>query len=489
MAYVILSMYYVCIPGLAATFSFLYLPIYKLSTLFPLGKKCTYGHKCKFYHPERGTQPQRAVADELRASAKNSTVKTVGETGLVKSHSEPGGSRKDKAGDGKGSLPKRQLDPSIRALSYSDVEDKLCSKTKPDMYKSNLALPPAPGGPPSFHLNSQDLKDHKQTQAEPHTNCESPDLYYSMVRAYSGLSLPTQSSPEHRFLFDADPRTSSVASDCSSDGSMSSDSYGMATHNEHFCMSSLDLLLDEGIKCHHHHHRRNYPKLPSVIPPGFILSPATSNHPGFHHSVPRVHSFAPEDQQDPHFQHSVSYMSPQRQHQVVGSCSSYPGDYTPLCQSNTHSQNSPLGRGLASTRVDSVSESRRYEHSPLLPRKPFVSQERKTSWDPYCRQHTQQYYEPFCFQDLSKNREQMWQLPWGCPSAPPPPHLPHNLLHQHQEPLALSCYQEVREKVFTNLCNIFPTELVQLVMGRYPHVTDAQQLAAAILAEKNHAGY
>ncbi|KAF4118738.1 probable ribonuclease ZC3H12C [Onychostoma macrolepis] len=454
----------------------------------PYGKKCTYGHKCKFYHPERGTQPQRAVADELRASAKNSTVKSVGETGPVKSHSEPGGSRNDKAGDGKRSLPKRQLDPSIRALSYSDVEDKLCSKTKADLYKSNLALSPAPGGPPSFHGYSQDPKDHKQTQAEPHTNCESPDLYYSMVRAYSGLSLPSQSSPERHFLSDADPRTSSVTSDCSSDGSMSSDSYGMATHNEHSCMSSPDLLLDEGIKCHHHHHRRNY-QLPSVIPPGFILSPATSNHPGFHHSIPRVHSFAPEDQQDPHFQHSVSYMSPQRQHQVVGSCSSYPGDYPPLCQSNTHSQNSPLGRGLASTRVDSVSDSRLYEHSPLLPRKPYVSQERKTSWDPYYRQHPQQCYEPFSFQDLSKNREQMWRLPWGCPSAPPPPHLPHALSHQHQEPLTLSRYQEVREKVFTNLCNIFPTELVQLVMGRYPHVTDAQQLAAAILAEKNHAGY
>ncbi|XP_026060188.1 probable ribonuclease ZC3H12C [Carassius auratus] len=449
----------------------------------PYGKKCTYGHKCKFYHPERGTQPQRAVADELRASAKNSTVKSVGETGLVKSHSEPGGFHNDKACDGKRSLPKRQLDPSIRAHSYSDVEDKLCSKTKADLYKSNLALPPAPGGPPSCHGYSHDLKDHKQIQAEPHANCESPDLYYSMVRAYSGLSLPSQNSPDRHFLSDADPRTSSVASDCSSDGSMSSDSYGMATHNEHSCMSSSDLLLDEGIKCpHHQHHRRNY-QLPSVIPPGFILSPATSNHPGFHHSIPHVHSFAPEDQQDPHFHHSVSYSK----HQVIGSRSSYPGDYPPLFQNNTHSQNSPLGRGLASTLVDSMSDS--YEHSPLLPKKPYVSQERKTSWGTYYRQHSQQCYEPIGFQGLSKNREQMWRMPWGCPSAPPPHHLPHALSHQHQEPLALSRYQEAREKVFTNLCNIFPTELVQLVMGRYPHVTDAQQLAAAILAEKNYAGY
>ncbi|KFQ19118.1 putative ribonuclease ZC3H12C, partial [Merops nubicus] len=36
----------------------------------PYGKKCTYGHKCKYYHPERGNQPQRAVADELRAMSR-----------------------------------------------------------------------------------------------------------------------------------------------------------------------------------------------------------------------------------------------------------------------------------------------------------------------------------------------------------------------------------------------------------------------------------
>lgn len=28
-------------------------------------KKCTYGNKCKFYHPERGSQPQKSVAERL----------------------------------------------------------------------------------------------------------------------------------------------------------------------------------------------------------------------------------------------------------------------------------------------------------------------------------------------------------------------------------------------------------------------------------------
>lgn len=33
------------------------------------GKKCTYGVKCKYYHPERSSQPQLSVADELRAKS------------------------------------------------------------------------------------------------------------------------------------------------------------------------------------------------------------------------------------------------------------------------------------------------------------------------------------------------------------------------------------------------------------------------------------
>jgi hypothetical protein len=39
------------------------------------------------------------------------------------------------------------------------------------------------------------------------------------------------------------------------------------------------------------------------------------------------------------------------------------------------------------------------------------------------------------------------------------------------------------------LCNIFPPDLVRLVMKRNPHMTDAQQLAAAILVEKSQLGY
>ncbi|XP_023796673.1 endoribonuclease ZC3H12A [Cyanistes caeruleus] len=42
----------------------------------PYGKKCTYGIKCKFYHPERTNQPQRSLADELRANARLSPTRS-----------------------------------------------------------------------------------------------------------------------------------------------------------------------------------------------------------------------------------------------------------------------------------------------------------------------------------------------------------------------------------------------------------------------------
>ncbi|XP_026788081.2 probable ribonuclease ZC3H12C [Pangasianodon hypophthalmus] len=467
----------------------------------PYGKKCTYGHKCKFYHPERGTQPQRAVADELRASAKTSAAKGTNDSGLVKSHSVPGGSRNDKTGDGKRSHSKRQSDPSVRTLSYGDVEDKLSSKTKADPQNSSLALPPAPGGPPSCHTHTQDQREQLTCFSKSHTvpafpqtdsypTSESPDLsYYSLVRGYSGLSLSTQRSPERPFLSDMDARLSSVASDCSSEGSASSDSYGTVPPGERSCMSSPDSLLDDGLKCHHyhhlHHHRRQYPLPMGLNPPPHhhhqsrVLSPVPSPHPGYHHGMARGHSFTQDDQPpEPHFKHSVSYIGPQVQHQMIGARSSCPGEYAP--------QSSPLSRGLASTRLDSVSDSRLYERSPLLTRKPFPDQERMASWEPY---YQQPCYEPFTFQSLPENRQQAWRVPWGqTPLHPSPPH-PSHTPHQHQEPPALGRYQELREKVFINLCNIFPTELVRLVMGRYPHVTDAQQLAAAILAEKSQTGY
>ena len=85
---------------------------------------------------------------------------------------------------------------------------------------------------------------------------------------------------------------------------------------------------------------------------------------------------------------------------------------------------------------------------------------------------TQPCYEQFTFQSLPEQPEPTWRVPY-CGAPPPDP----------------PRYQDSREKIFVNLCNIFPPDLVRLVMKRNPHMTDAQQLAAAILVEKSQLGY
>ncbi|KAF7649957.1 hypothetical protein LDENG_00133220, partial [Lucifuga dentata] len=192
----------------------------------PYGKKCTYGHKCKYYHPERGGQPQRAVADELRASAKTcAPAKTQGDPGLVKSHSVPASNIEVKKG-----APKRQSDPSIRALSCSDAEEKLLAKGRgADSQKTSMCssscsggvtVSPAPGGPPSSLSLPQ---DQTAGTATPHGHLPAP----SQDLAYSGLSLSSRRSPDCRFPNDADLRLGSMGSAGSECGSESSscDSY------------------------------------------------------------------------------------------------------------------------------------------------------------------------------------------------------------------------------------------------------------------------
>ena len=139
------------------------------------------------------------------------------------------------------------------------------------------------------------------------------------------------------------------------------------------------------------------------------------------------------------------------------------------------------------TRIDSISDSRLYDGSPSRPRKPHARQEGLGGWDRqsygldaygYRQTYslpdnpTQPCYEQFTFQSLPEQPEPTWRVPY-CGAPPPDP----------------PRYQDSREKVFVNLCNIFPPDLVRLVMKRNPHMTDAQQLAAAILVEKSQLGY
>lgn len=462
------------------------------------GKKCTYGHKCKYYHPERGNQPQRSVADELRAMSRSTVAKAASEGGLVKSNSVPCSIKIDSTCDLQRQVPKRQSDPSLRTQVYQDLEDKLPTKNKLETRSVPSLVgigSPSPIKPQSIalssngvHLQTQDprpqthyppmimsTKNHGTMPYDPYPKCDSPvdPGYYSMMSAYSNLSIAAPPrSPERRFSLDTEYRISSVASDCSSEGSMScssSDSY--AGYNDRSYVSSPDPQLEENNKCHHLHPQSRLGSQPFV--------------PNYHDSLTRVQSYGYEEPKH-HHKPAGPYMPMHLQHVAVGARSSCPNDYS-VPPSSHHSKNLHLGRALVSTRVESISDSRLYDSSPLRQRKPYSGQEGPGAgnWerpnygmDAYGYRQTyslpsnssQPCYEQFAFQSLPEQQDQTWRIPFcGMP----------------QEPLR---YQDTREKVFINLCNIFPAELVRIVMKRHPHMTDAQQLAAAILVEKSQLG-
>lgn len=137
-------------------------------------------------------------------------------------------------------------------------------------------------------------------------------------------------------------------------------------------------------------------------------------------------------------------------------------------------------------------------------------QEHLVSWNPhYQPQPPHPRYEQTPFHSLPEGRDKAWASLWGRCTHPSPRPLPSaqqsqamsSIISPHYSHQAQAAsprqelpgpevrYQDLREQVFTNLCNIFPQEAVRMVMGRHPHVTDAQQLAAAILVEKMQQGY
>ncbi|OPJ81173.1 putative ribonuclease ZC3H12C [Patagioenas fasciata monilis] len=467
----------------------------------PYGKKCTYGHKCKYYHPERGNQPQRSVADELRAMSRSTAAKTTSEGGLVKSNSVPCSTKNDNTSELKRAAPKRQSDPSIRTEVYQDLEEKLPTKNKLETRSvpSLVSIPCSPaakpqstapltnGLPSGVHFPPQDQRPQGQYPTvmmatknhgtpmpyDQYPKCESPvDVgYYSMLSAYSNLSISGPRSPERCFSLDTDYRISSVASDCSSEGSVScgsSDSY--VGYSDRSYMSSPDPQLEENLKCQHMHPHGRLNTQP------FLQS--------YHEPLTRVQSYSHEEPKH-HHKPPVPYMAVHLQHPTVGARSSCPNDYS-ASQSSSHSKTMHLGRALVSTRIDSISDSRLYDNSPLRHRKPYSGQDGLGSWDRQSygmdayglRQTyslpsnpTQPCYEQFAFQSLPEQQDQTWRVPYcGIPQDPPR-------------------HPDTREKVYINLCNIFPPDLVRIVMKKNPHVTDAQQLAAAILVEKSQLGY
>uniref|UniRef100_UPI0037E85E42 probable ribonuclease ZC3H12C n=1 Tax=Semicossyphus pulcher TaxID=241346 RepID=UPI0037E85E42 len=507
----------------------------------PYGKKCTYGHKCKFYHPERGSQPQRSVADELRASAKISSVASRGlleDALMVKSQSSGQPEREAESSQG---TPKKQPNPSPH-FSFTDLlEDRLRVQSKVEGRRgsnsssssscsSSFLGHPAPGGPPSS--GGLDRWEHHggsgggssrfagasgPSFAETYHRCESPDHgYSSMVKSYSSLSLVVPQSPE--CFFPADLRAVSLASDCSSEGSVSSDSF------------SPDPLLDDGPKCHHHHphphHHHHctgqYAHPVSRVPPG-LGQHATHGFP-VPQALRRQHGFGLEDHPISVSSHASprplkppsAYIPTQPSHPLL---SNFPGEFPvrppPTSTAHFYSQSSPLGRSVMGSpwQEGGLQDSQMYKGSPINSRRshPGLNQQpqNQLNWDSHYQQSPKPSFDVFGFQSLPEVQEKAWHSPWGrqvhssprglsASSLPPlsqlslpsiPAHKSHlSSVTQHQEPPALGRYQDLRERVFVNLCHIFPPDLVRMVMTRNPHVMDAQELAAAILMEKSQHG-
>ncbi|KAI7813304.1 probable ribonuclease ZC3H12B isoform X1 [Triplophysa rosa] len=486
-------------------------------------KKCTYGHKCKYYHPERANQPQRSVADELRAFAKLSAVKTMSEGALAKCGTS-GASSKGDSSEAKRVAPKRQSDPSIRSVAC-EQEERLCPARKAEASSvpslvSALSVPtmpltkshaagalntrsassPVPG---SMHFTHSSLEHAGSVQYPPIlvTNSHGTSMaygepfpkydsvvsdhgYYSMVSDFSTISLQDSfcslEQPEPVGVGGGGGYPGRAPSMCPEPGrSHSSDSF--SSYSGEMYLSSMEGSLDDSLKG----------------PPAQTLPSAQTRlqafaH-GFHHeSLTRVQSYSTDEPKPGPRKQTSAHLVPHSQHPVVGARSSCPGDY-PLLSHNMLPSTSPAqqGRSLGMTRMDSISDSRLYESNPLRQRRPPLCREQHASWDPLpCGNEPYGYggygltggLMPCCervmVRSMPEKMEQIWRSPWdSLPLSMPATRGPVGE-PQERHPIPEHQYQTYR-----NLCNIFPAYVVHSVMEKNPHMTDPQQLAAVIVTK------
>ncbi|XP_058052573.1 probable ribonuclease ZC3H12B [Ahaetulla prasina] len=471
----------------------------------PYGKKCTYGHKCKYYHPERTNQPLRSVADELRISAKLSAVKTMSEGALAKCGSGPALSKGgENISEVKRNPPKRQSDPSIRSVVV-EPEDRLSMMRKPEASSvpslvTALSVPTLP--PSKSHavgaLNARSASSpvpgssqftHQKSSLEHMASMHYPPIlvtnshgasinytdpypkyeslgdhgYYSMLNDFSSLNISNIHNTDY-YGVDLDQgiySRNSSPDNCLSHAS--NDSYSSYT----------DLYLGVGDVGSEDHAK--VPRIPSQN----RLQPFSH---GYHESLTRVQSYGTERPKHTSRKHSASHLALHVQHPLVGARSSCPGDYPGPPNVHQSSATAQPSRALVMTRMDSVSDSRLYESNPTRQRRPPLCREQHASWDPLpCATDAYSYhsyplsnnlmqpcYEPVMVRSMPEKMEQLWHNPWiGVCGEPHEPHV----IPEHQ-------YQ-----TYKNLCNIFPAGVVLSVMEKNPHMTDAQQLAAMIVAK------
>uniref|UniRef100_A0A9L0IX35 Zinc finger CCCH-type containing 12B n=1 Tax=Equus asinus TaxID=9793 RepID=A0A9L0IX35_EQUAS len=183
----------------------------------PYGKKCTYGHKCKYYHPERANQPQRSVADELRISAKLSTVKTMSEGTLAKCGTGLSSAKGDFSKLNINSMHNREYymteaDRGVYARNPNLCSDSHMSHTRNDNYSSynNLYLPVAdthPEGSLKLHRSAS----QNRLQPFPHGYHEA----LTRVQSYGpedSKQAPNKQSVPHLVLHAQHPATGTRSS-------------------------------------------------------------------------------------------------------------------------------------------------------------------------------------------------------------------------------------------------------------------------------------
>ncbi|KAM8895850.1 putative ribonuclease ZC3H12B [Lycaon pictus] len=470
----------------------------------PYGKKCTYGHKCKYYHPERANQPQRSVADELRISAKLSTVKTVSEGTLAKCGTGLSSAKGETTSEVKHVTPKRQSDPSIRSMAV-EPEEWLSIARKPEASSvpslvTALSVPTIP--PPKSHavsaLNTRSASSpvpgsshfpHQKASLEHMASMQYPPIlvtnshgtpisyadqypkfeslgdhgYYSMLSDFSKLNVNSMHNREY-YMAEADRGVYARNPNLCPDNRMSHTRNDNYSSYNNLYLAVGDSHPEGSLKLHRSASQNRLQPFPH----------------GYHDALTRVQNYGPEDsKQVPHKQ-SVPHLVLQAQHPATGVCSSGPGDYS--MPPNIHPGATPQpGRALVMTRMDSISDSRLYESNPMRQRRPPLCREQHASWDPLpCATDSYGYhsyplsnslmqpcYEPVMVRSVPEKMEQLWRNPWvGM----------RNDNREHMIP-------EHQYQTYKNLCNIFPSNIVLAVMEKNPHTADAQQLAALIVSK------
>ncbi|ELV14270.1 putative ribonuclease ZC3H12B [Tupaia chinensis] len=470
----------------------------------PYGKKCTYGHKCKYYHPERANQPQRSVADELRISAKLSTVKTMSENTLAKCGKGMSSAKGEIFSEIKRVTPKRQSDPSIRSVAvepeeWLSISRKHEASSVPSLVTA-LSVPtiPLPKSHAVGALNTRSASSpvpgsshfpHQKASLEHMTSMQYPPILvtnshgtpisyaeqypkfesmgdhgcYSVLGDFSKMNISSIHNREY-YMAEADRGVYARNPNLCSDSRMSHTRNDNYSSYNNLYLAVAEAHPEGSLKLHRSASQNRLQPFPH----------------SYHEALTRVQSYSPEDsKQVPHKQ-SVPHLALHAQHPATGARSSCPGDY-PM-PPNIHPGATPQpGRALVMTRMDSISDSRLYESNPMRHRRPPLCREQHASWDPLpCATDSYSYhsyplsnsfmqpcYEPVMVRSVPEKMEQLWRNPWVgmCNDSR------EHVIPEHQ-------YQ-----TYKNLCNIFPSNIVLAVMEKNPHTVDAQQLAALIVAK------